>query len=96
MRSSQQEAADVKAQYSSLQSELENWKGKACNHEADPSEVENEKRSLRKQLEKAGEDLRKELTELGRLQQRLEGQTKELTNVKVRRLADVEMSAKLV
>jgi chromosome segregation ATPase len=87
IRNSQQEAADVKAQYSSLQSELENWKGKSCNHDADPSEADKERDNLRKQLEKAKEDLREELTELGRVQQRLESQAEELTITKVRQIA---------
>ncbi|KAJ4349544.1 uncharacterized protein N0V89_008160 [Didymosphaeria variabile] len=82
IRSSRQQEADAKARCSFLESELEAWKGKSCNHDSDSAQIEEEAGNLRQQLEKAREDLRGELTELGRVQQRLEDQAMEMSIIK--------------
>lgn len=84
VRDSQHEETNLKSRYTSLESELENWKGKACNHESDPSQIEHEMAMLRKQAKIAEDSLRAECTELGRAQQKLEDQAKELAKTKVR------------
>lgn len=90
LRGSREEETDVKARYSLLLSELETWKRKACNHDADPTQLERERENLRNEAEKAKGDLRKALTELGRAQQQLEDQAKELTTTKVRQPTEGE------
>ncbi|KAF9729583.1 hypothetical protein PMIN01_12447 [Paraphaeosphaeria minitans] len=83
LRSSQKDEKQVRAQYSHLKSELETWMDKACNHNTDPTQAEQETQNLRTQVESAKEDSREAQTELGRLQQRFTDQAKELATTKV-------------
>ncbi|KAK7185919.1 hypothetical protein PSPO01_08169 [Paraphaeosphaeria sporulosa] len=83
LRSSREERQDAKAQYSLLKSELEAWKVKACNHSTDPLQVGQEDQNFRSQFERAKEESREAQTELGRMQQRLADQAKELATTKV-------------
>ena len=81
----QEQVKDLETKYSLLESELETWKDKACNHGTDPAQFEQQADSLRSQIEQTKEDLQEARTALSHVQTRFEDQAKELVTTKVRK-----------
>lgn len=82
----QQDKVKAEAKFTILAAEMESWKAKACNHDLNPSRLEDDILNLRQQIKKTSEELREDFTRKGRDQLRMEQLETELTTTKVRML----------